>query len=110
MKNTNLRSVTKVYKGTPTIDGAGVKLTRIIGSPQLNMFDPFLLFDVFESDQPDDYIKGFPPHPHRGFETFTWLIEGRLRHEDDTGNRGIIERDGGQWMNAGRGTGDNRHG
>ena len=85
------------------MDGAGVILTRIIGSPELNLFDPFLLFDVFASDDAADYIAGFPPHPHRGFETFTWLLEGRLRHEDDAGNGGTIETDGGQWMNAGRG-------
>jgi redox-sensitive bicupin YhaK (pirin superfamily) len=101
--NNNARRVHAVYTGAPTMDGAGVKLTRIIGSPELNMFDPFLLFDVFESDNADDYIAGFPPHPHRGFETFTWLLAGRLRHEDDAGNGGSIETGGGQWMNAGRG-------
>ena len=97
------RNATQVLKGVPAMDGAGVKLTRIIGTPELNMFDPFLLFDVFESENPDDYIAGFPAHPHRGFETFTWLIEGRMRHEDDTGNGGVIRSGGGQWMNAGRG-------
>jgi redox-sensitive bicupin YhaK (pirin superfamily) len=97
------RRVEAILEGVPAMDGAGVKLTRIIGTPELNLFDPFLLFDVFESDNPEDYIAGFPPHPHRGFETFTWLLEGRMRHEDDTGNGGTIATGGGQWMNAGRG-------
>jgi redox-sensitive bicupin YhaK (pirin superfamily) len=97
------RRVEAILKGVPAMDGAGVKLTRIIGSPELNHYDPFLLFDVFSSDDAADYIAGFPPHPHRGFETFTWLLEGRLRHEDDAGNGGTIETGGGQWMNAGRG-------
>jgi len=97
------RKVQAILRGEPTMDGAGVKLTRIIGTPELNRFDPFLLFDVFSSDDAADYIEGFPPHPHRGFETFTWLLEGRMRHEDDTGNGGVIETGGGQWMNAGRG-------
>jgi redox-sensitive bicupin YhaK (pirin superfamily) len=103
MNNNQRRRVESVFQGTPTMDGAGVKLSRIIGTPELNMFDPFLLFDVFESENADDYIAGFPPHPHRGFETFTWLLEGRMRHEDDAGNGGTIATGGGQWMNAGRG-------
>jgi redox-sensitive bicupin YhaK (pirin superfamily) len=98
-----IKQVSKILAGMPTSDGAGVKLTRIIGSPEQNMFDPFLLLDVFESDQPADYLAGFPPHPHRGFETFTWLINGRMRHEDNSGNGGVIEGGGAQWMNAGRG-------
>ncbi len=97
------RSVAKLIKGTPTSDGAGVKLTRIIGSSELNMLDPFLLLDYFESDNPDDYIGGFPSHPHRGFETVTYLLAGRMRHEDNKGHAGVIESGGVQWMTAGRG-------
>ncbi len=97
------RSVTKLVKGIPASDGAGVKLTRIIGSSELNMLDPFLLLDYFESDNPDDYIAGFPPHPHRGFETVTYLLAGRMRHEDNKGHAGVIEPGGVQWMTAGRG-------
>jgi redox-sensitive bicupin YhaK (pirin superfamily) len=103
MNSNKKRHVEAILSGSPTLDGAGVKLTRIIGTPELNMFDPFLLFDVFESENSDDYIAGFPPHPHRGFETFTWLLEGRMRHEDDAGNGGTIATGGGQWMNAGSG-------
>lgn len=90
-------------KGVPTSDGAGVKLTRIIGSPQLNMLDPFLLLDRFESDQPQDYIAGFPEHPHRGFETVTYLLKGRMRHIDSEGHEGVVEPGGVQWMTAGKG-------
>jgi len=103
MSSIEKRHVESLLQGSPTTDGAGVKLTRIIGTPEVNHFDPFLLFDVFESEKADDYIAGFPPHPHRGFETFTWLLEGRMRHEDNAGNGGTIATGGGQWMNAGRG-------
>jgi redox-sensitive bicupin YhaK (pirin superfamily) len=78
-------------------------MTRIIGSQELNMLDPFLLLDAFESDQPQDYIGGFPSHPHRGFETVTYLLAGRMRHKDSAGNEGVIEPGGVQWMTAGRG-------
>jgi len=87
----------------PTTDGAGVKLTRVIGQPALQELDPFLLLDAFRSDDPDDYIAGFPSHPHRGFETVTYLLEGRMRHKDNAGNEGVIEAGGIQWMTAGRG-------
>ena len=97
------RSVAGLYRGVATSDGAGVKLTRVVGTPQLNMLDPILLLDVFESENPNDYIAGFPPHPHRGFETVTYLIEGRLRHEDNAGNSGVIQTGGAQWMTAGKG-------
>lgn len=97
------RDVEAVIAGQPAMDGAGVKLTRIIGSPELNQADPFLLFDVFESDQPGDYIAGFPPHPHRGFETVTYMLAGRMEHQDSVGNRGVIETGGVQWMTAARG-------
>ena len=75
-------------KGVPAQDGAGVKLTRIIGTPELNMIDPFLLLDHFSSDRPDDYIGGFPDHPHRGFETVTYMLAGRSRHKDSAGHEG----------------------
>jgi redox-sensitive bicupin YhaK (pirin superfamily) len=86
-----------------TSDGAGVELTRVIGSPELPLLDPFLMLDVFRSDDPDDYIAGFPPHPHRGFETVTYLLNGRMRHKDNAGHEGVIEPGGVQWMTAGRG-------
>jgi len=89
--------------GVAATDGDGVKMTRIIGSQELNLLDPFLLLDVFESDQPDDYIGGFPSHPHRGFETVTYLLAGRMRHKDSAGNEGVIEPGGVQWMTAGKG-------
>jgi redox-sensitive bicupin YhaK (pirin superfamily) len=89
--------------GQPASDGAGVKLTRMIGTQALNVLDPFLLLDAFESDRPDDYIGGFPSHPHRGFETVTYLLAGRMRHKDNAGNEGVIEPGGVQWMTAGRG-------
>ena len=89
--------------GVAATDGDGVKMTRIIGSHELNTLDPFLLLDVFESDHPDDYIGGFPSHPHRGFETVTYLLAGRMRHKDSAGNEGVIEPGGVQWMTAGKG-------
>lgn len=89
--------------GMAATDGDGVKMTRIIGSHELNTLDPFLLLDAFESDQPDDYIGGFPSHPHRGFETVTYLLAGRMRHKDSAGNEGVIEPGGVQWMTAGKG-------
>jgi hypothetical protein len=97
------RKLVGLTPGIPASDGAGVRLTRIIGSPQLDMLDPLLLLDCFESDDPDDYIAGFPSHPHRGFETVTYLLEGRLRHKDNAGHEGVIETGGVQWMTAGRG-------
>ena len=99
----NARPLLGQTPGIPTSDGAGVRMTRIIGSPQLDMVDPLLLLDCFESDNPDDYIAGFPPHPHRGFETVTYLLAGRMRHKDNAGHEGVIEPGGVQWMTAGRG-------
>jgi hypothetical protein len=87
----------------PATEGAGVELTRVIGQPALPMLDPFLLLDAFRSDRPGDYIAGFPPHPHRGFETVTYLLAGRMRHRDNAGHEGVIEPGGIQWMTAGRG-------
>lgn len=97
------RRLSKLVSGVKTSDGAGVKLTRIIGSSQLDMLDPFLLLDCFESDQAEDYIGGFPTHPHRGFETVTYLLNGKMRHKDSAGNEGVIEPGGVQWMTAGKG-------
>lgn len=98
-----VRNLVFQTRGIPASDGADVKLTRIIGSPDLNMVDPFLLLDVFETDEPQDYIGGFPSHPHRGFETVTYLLAGQMRHKDNAGNEGVIVPGGVQWMTAGRG-------
>ena len=95
--------IKQIYRGIQTSDGAGVNLTRIIGSPDLNMLDPFLLLDEFGSNNPDDYIGGFPPHPHRGFETITYMINGNFRHKDSAGNEGYLTDGGVQWMTAGKG-------
>jgi hypothetical protein len=97
------REIVSTTPGMPATDGDGVKMTRVIGTQELNMLDPFLLLDAFESDQPQDYIGGFPSHPHRGFETVTYLLAGRMRHKDSAGNEGVIEPGGVQWMTAGKG-------
>lgn len=99
----NNRELLQTTSGIAASDGDGVKLTRIIGSQELNVLDPFLLLDAFESDNPHDYIGGFPSHPHRGFETVTYLLAGRMRHKDNAGNEGVIEPGGVQWMTAGKG-------
>ena len=90
-------------KGMPTSDGAGVRLNRVIGTPQLRHLDPFLMLDEFRSDNADDYIAGFPPHPHRGFETITYMLHGAMKHEDHLGNVGMLTSGGVQWMTAGEG-------
>ena len=97
------RSITKSVRGMATSDGAGVKLTRVIGTPLLRRLDPFLMLDEFRSDEPQDYLAGFPDHPHRGFETFTYMLAGKFRHRDNNGNEGLLGAGGGQWMTAGRG-------
>jgi redox-sensitive bicupin YhaK (pirin superfamily) len=97
------RRVVKVVTGQPTSDGAGVRLTRVIGTPQLDHLDPFLLLDEFKSDRPDDYLAGFPDHPHRGFETVTYMLAGAMRHRDHVGNQGELVAGSVQWMTAGRG-------
>ncbi len=97
------RSITHRVRGIPTSDGAGVKLTRVIGQPKLDSLDPFLLLDEFGSDSATDYIAGFPDHPHRGFETVTYMLDGRMRHRDNHGNSGLLESGSVQWMTAGRG-------
>jgi redox-sensitive bicupin YhaK (pirin superfamily) len=102
-KETKTRTIQRIVKGIQTSDGAGVNLTRIIASPSLNMLDPFLLLDEFGSDNPDDYIAGFPPHPHRGFETITYMLNGKFRHKDTAGNEGFLTDGSVQWMTAGKG-------
>jgi quercetin 2,3-dioxygenase len=97
------RAVTRVVEGRAASDGAGVRLTRVIGTSALPDLDPFLLFDEFGSDSASDYIAGFPDHPHRGFETVTYMLAGRMRHRDNHGNSGLLESGGAQWMTAGRG-------
>src|SRR2546425_8414962 len=97
------RQVTKVVTGQPTSDGAGVQLTRVLGTPQLDHLDPFLLLDEFKSDKPGDYLAGFPDHPHRGFETVTYMLAGAMRHKDHVGNQGELVAGSVQWMTAGRG-------
>jgi quercetin 2,3-dioxygenase len=100
---TAARSVRRVVKGMPTSDGAGVKLRRVIGQPQLPDLDPFLMLDEFGTDKAEDYIAGFPDHPHRGFETVTYMLDGRMRHRDNHGNEGVLVPGSVQWMTAGRG-------
>lgn len=103
ISSAKMRQVERVVNGLKSSDGDGVQLTRVIGSDELSMLDPFLLFDAFESNNADDYIGGFPSHPHRGFETVTYLLAGRMRHKDSEGREGVIEPGGVQWMTAGRG-------
>lgn len=97
------RAIERLITGRPTSDGAGVKLTRVIGGALQQRLDPFLMLDAFRSDDAADYIGGFPDHPHRGFETVTYLVAGRMRHRDSAGNQGLLESGGMQWMLAGRG-------
>jgi len=97
------RSVERLVTGQDTQDGAGVKLTRVLTQPLQRRLDPFLMLDAFGTDDPDDYIGGFPDHPHRGFETVTYMIAGRMRHRDNAGHEGLLESGGVQWMTAGRG-------
>ncbi len=93
----------RVVGGTRSRDGAGVALTRMLGGAALPMLDPFLMLDVIRSERPEDYERGFPKHPHRGFETVTYMIEGAMKHEDSRGNRGLLTSGSAQWMTAGRG-------
>jgi hypothetical protein len=97
------RTVVQIVSGQPTSDGAGVRLTRMIGTPALGELDPFLLLDEFKSDRADDYLAGFPDHPHRGFETVTYMLAGAMEHRDHAGNRGELVPGSVQWMTAGRG-------
>lgn len=95
--------VLRTIRGMATSDGAGVRLTRVIGGPSLPDLDPFLLLDEFGTDCAEDYIAGFPSHPHRGFETVTYMLDGRMRHKDNHGNEGLLTPGSVQWMTAGRG-------
>ena len=97
------RNVERLIAGQPTSDGAGVKLTRVLTQPLQRRLDPFLMLDAFGTDNPQDYIGGFPDHPHRGFETITYMIAGRMRHRDSAGHEGLLQNGGVQWMTAGRG-------
>ena len=99
----SMRPITSVIEGIQTSDGAGVKLKRVIGSPDLDILDPFLLLDEFKNDDPEGYIGGFPSHPHRGFETVTYMLHGNFRHKDSVGNEGLLTDGSVQWMTAGRG-------
>jgi len=100
---TRPRTVERVVAGMATSDGAGVKLTRVLTQPLQRRLDPFLMLDAFGTDNLDDYIGGFPDHPHRGFETITYMIAGRMRHRDSAGHEGLLQNGGVQWMTAGRG-------
>lgn len=100
---TQSRRVERLVAGQATSDGAGVKLTRVLTQDLQHRLDPFLMLDAFGSDQADDYIAGFPDHPHRGFETVTYMLAGRMLHRDSAGNEGLLENGGVQWMTAGRG-------
>ncbi len=97
------RAVERLVRGVATSDGAGVKLTRVLTQDLQRRLDPFLMLDAFHSDDPNDYIAGFPDHPHRGFETVTYMIAGRMRHRDSAGHEGLLENGGVQWMTAGCG-------
>ena len=97
------RGVERVVRGQPTSDGDGVKLTRVLTQPLQRRLDPFLMLDAFGSDAASDYVGGFPSHPHRGFETVTIMLAGRMRHHDSVGNVGLLEPGSVQWMTAGRG-------
>ena len=105
MENTiqRARGVEQLVKGLDTNDGAGVRLTRLLTQDLQKRLDPFLMLDAFGSDKPGDYIAGFPNHPHRGFETITYMIAGRMRHKDSRGHEGLLQNGGVQWMTAGRG-------
>lgn len=99
----NPRSVESLVAGRATRDGAGVRLTRVLTGDLQQRLDPFLMLDQFGSNDPKDYGAGFPDHPHRGFETVTYMIAGRMRHKDSAGNEGLLQNGGVQWMTAGRG-------
>nr|WP_316642178.1 pirin family protein [uncultured Roseateles sp.] len=100
---TSPRTVERQVLGQATSDGAGVKLTRVLTQDLQRRLDPYLMLDAFGSDKPGDYIAGFPDHPHRGFETISYMIAGRMRHRDSAGHEGLLENGGVQWMTAGRG-------
>lgn len=101
--NSHSRNVEQLVNGIPTSEGAGVSLLRVLTQNLQRRLDPFLMLDEFRSDDPRDYIAGFPNHPHRGFQTVTYMLAGRMRHRDSAGNEGLLSAGGVQWMNAGRG-------
>ncbi len=103
MTTAKIRKISQIVQGLNTSDGAGVKLKRILGSPELNQLDPFLLLDEFKNDNPDDYAAGFPDHPHRGFETVTYMVAGSFTHRDSKGHEGHLNAGSVQWMTAGKG-------
>jgi hypothetical protein len=103
MTNLKVTTIKQIVEGMPASDGAGVKLKRVIGQPMLKRLDPFLMLDEFGSEDAQDYIAGFPKHPHRGFQTVTYMLNGKMGHKDSMGNEGVIEDGGLQWMNAGKG-------
>src|ERR1035438_693564 len=98
-----IRKIEKILQSKRTSEGAGVLLRRVFGFDELGLLDPFLLLDSFGSDKPEEYMAGFPWHPHRGMETITYMIEGTVEHADSIGNKGIITSGGIQWMTAGSG-------
>lgn len=100
---TDFARIARTVRGMATSDGAGVRLTRVIGGPDMPDLDPFLLLDEFGTDRAEDYLAGFPDHPHRGFETVTYMLDGRMRHKDNHGNEGLLVPGSVQWMTAGRG-------
>ncbi|MBY0402339.1 MAG: pirin family protein [Cyanobacteria bacterium] len=97
------RGISKVISALPVMEGAGVRILRTIGTPELKNLDPFLMLDAFSSNNPQDYLAGFPEHPHRGFQTVTYMLAGQMEHQDNQGNTGLLEAGSVQWMNAGRG-------
>lgn len=99
----NTRTVERLVQGTPTSDGAGVRLTRVLTHNLQRRLDPFLMLDAFRNENPEDYMGGFPDHPHRGFETITYMLAGRMRHRDSAGNEGLLGPGGAQWMTTGSG-------
>ena len=103
MMTLSFRTVERLVQGMPTSDGAGVRLTRVLTQNLQRLLDPFLMLDAFRNENPDDYIGGFPDHPHRGFETVTYMIAGRMRHHDSVGNHGLLGPGGAQWMTTGSG-------
>ena len=103
MRSEYTRQLERLVRGVATQDGAGVQLTRVLTHDLQRRLDPFLMLDAFHSDEPDDYLAGFPNHPHRGFETVTYMLEGRMRHRDSVGNEGLLASGGLQWMTAGSG-------
>ena len=98
-----MRTISRVIKGRAVTDGAGVDIRRVIGLAGADYIDPFLMFDDFRNDDPSGYVAGFPPHPHRGFETVTYMLKGKMRHQDSNGNSGLLADGAVQWMTAGRG-------